>query len=146
MAKPALVVFIALGLAMAGMSRTRAETEVVTAGKGGEAVWSTLLRYERQALHNYEFHLIATNGAAQLGDAIWTVSKTPAFQKWRDTCGTAAETLSYMADGYYRSGLRREVPEDWHFFAKRYAERRSACLSALRLDEQAYPLPFWFAR
>ncbi len=51
-----------------------------------------------------------------------------------------------MAAVYSRSGIRRELPEDWHFFSKRYVERRKACLSALNLDERDYPLPWWFGR
>lgn len=109
-------------------------------------VWQTLRSFETQALRNYEFHLVVTGGASELGDQLWMLARSPEFQARRDSCGTAAETLSYMADGYYRSGLLREVPESWHFFAKRYLDRRRACLAELQLKEDDYPLPRWFAR
>lgn len=137
----AVGIALALSCQLAGPARA-AETEDAAAA----ALWTTLHHFEERAIHTYEFHLVATGGVRDLGDEIWLAARTPPFQMKRESCGSAAETLSYMVTGYYQSGLRREVPRDWHFFAKRYMDRRSACLAELKLDERSYPLPRWFGR
>lgn len=109
-------------------------------------LWDTLYRYESRALHNYRFHLFVGEDVAALGEALWLLSRTPEFQKRRETCAAAAETLSYMAEGYYRSALRLQVSGDWHYYSGRYTKHRNACLAELKLDASAYPLPSWFDR
>lgn len=109
-------------------------------------LWDTLHRYESRALHNYRSHLFVGDDVAALGAALWSLSRTPEFQKRRETCAAAAETLSYMAEGYYRSAIRLQVSGDWHYFSGRYVQQRNACLAALQLDASAYPLPSWFDR
>ncbi|MGD9785676.1 MAG: hypothetical protein AB7E80_05480 [Hyphomicrobiaceae bacterium] len=136
----------AVGIVLVVMCQPAGLARAAGADDASASVWTTLLRYETQAIRSYEFHLLATGGVRDLGDEIWLAARTPPFQQKRDTCGSAAETLSYMVTGYYLAGLRREISRDWHFFAKRYMDRRSACLAELNLDEGAYPLPRWFGR
>ena len=108
-------------------------------------VWNILHNYETQAIHDYEHHLFS-NEIRQRGEELWQVARSKDFLRRRNSCGAAAETLSYMVTGYYDSRVRREIALDWLHYAKNYLEYRSACLNDLKLDESRYPLPFWFGR
>jgi len=139
--------FLAVGVVLATFCQTSGPAAAAeTADVREPAEWVTLHQFESQAIRNYEFHNVAVGGVRELGDTLWLAARSPEFQQNRESCGSAAETLSYMVTGYYLAGLRREVPADWHFFAKRYMQLRSACLAALNLDESSYPLPRWFGR
>lgn len=126
-----------------GPTSGRAATEADTTAE--TFVWSTLHSLETQALRKYEFHVVV-DGVRELGEALQSVARSSEFERRRDSCGSAAQTLGFMVTIYYESSLRREIASGWHQFAKSYAASRTACLAALKIDQSAYPLPYWFGR
>jgi len=107
------------------------------------SAWAMLEPLESAALRAYRQHV--PNEAQEIGQKLWEVAHSHDVDAV-PSCGRAFETLSYMLQGFYRSARRLEIPIDWHHFAPQYAERRAACLSQLKVDASAYPLPPWFGR
>ena len=114
-----------------------------TATPSGIDDWRVLHRFERQALRDYAHH-ISTNDVVQRGQLIMKLARSPSFARLGANCRAAAEALSYMVAGYYYRAHRLEVAFDWHHFRGPYLKRRAACLEDLRLDQRAFPLPYWF--
>ncbi len=105
--------------------------------------WTMLQPLESAALRAYRHHVPVE--AQELGQKLWEAAHSHDVDVV-PSCGRAFETLSYMLLGFYSSARRLEIAIDWHHFAPQYAERRAACLSQLKVDATAYPLPPWFGR
>jgi len=141
MSRCAWVVVLGLLLSQAvEAQRSAAATEI---SDPAAHVWTVLHRFEVAALRDYEHHA-SNSDVRQRGELLWVLSRSPDFQSLRDTCGAAAQHLSFMVTGYYESRQRHEIALDWHHYAKRYIERRGACIANLRLDPTRFPLPRWF--
>ncbi len=111
----------------------------------GAAVWGSLYELEKRAMKDYEFR-VTTAHVQRRGKRLFAMSRSPEFQRLGGNCAVAAQTLSFMVVGYYEESRRLEVPRTWLHFAKRYIERRHACMAELSIEKSKYPLPYWFAR
>ncbi len=107
--------------------------------------WVVLAGLEEKALRDYSWAFTGSDvidNARQLRD----LARSETFGATGESCKLAAQTLSYMVTGRYYSGRRLAVSADWHHFSGDYARQRHDCLSALKVDEQAHPLPDWFGK
>lgn len=118
---------------------------IASSGSKPSATWDVLHSFEQDALRDYEFHVISDD-VLQRGQILLKLSQSELFDGPRRDCGRAAQTLSFMLVGYYQSSKKRQVAADWHYFSSDYLSHRKACLAALKLQPQAYPLPRWFGR
>ncbi|MFZ4806219.1 MAG: hypothetical protein ACOYLQ_03105 [Hyphomicrobiaceae bacterium] len=107
------------------------------------SAWTRLQPLEIAALRAYRQHV--PTEAQELGQKLWEEAHSHDVDAV-PSCGRAFETLSYMLQGFSSSARRAEIPIDWHHFAPQYAERRASCLSQLKVDASAFPLPPWFGR
>lgn len=136
---------VALGVLLAMTGALGASAGETEDPEGAVHGWHALHRLETEALQAYQHHTVREE-VLQLGVAIWRVASSPAFEGRRQTCGAAAQVLSFMVTGSYQSWLRAEMSRDWHHFSDRYLEHRRECLAELKLEEAGYPLPDWFGK
>ncbi len=137
----AVVVTALFGLLASPAHIARAGPEI----PGGSATWHTLKFYEAIALRDYFDHRL-NDAIKERGNALWDLSQSGAFSRYPKSCGAAAQTLSYMVNGYYQSRKRLEIPIDWHYYAKQYIRLRYRCIDDTGLERANYPLPRWFGR
>ena len=138
-----LFVFLITSCGLTGTHLAATSAAAGHAREKDKVLWSVLRQFEIRALRHYE-HNHRNSDVKQLGHLIWNVSRWPEFLSKRESCGSAAELLSFMVTGYYYSNRRLEIAHDWLRYAKPYIRRRNACLAELRLDHSRYPLPWWF--
>lgn len=116
---------------------------VFAASAQGAAYWQELHEYELKALRDYR-HRNSSKAVLKRSDELWQLQARSGFDKRYGSCKSAARTLSQMVSGMYFDFSRSRPPADWYALEPSYRQNRAACLKALGLREEQYPLPWWF--
>ena len=119
-------------------------TNPVKAGdRDVERFWHQLHKFERTALNDYR----SRNSSASVlkrSREIWELQSSTKLGTQFAACASAAQNLSQMVSSSYYDANMGRIPTDWFFLSTRYRAHREHCLTAIGLNEDSYPLPWWF--
>jgi len=106
-------------------------------------IWEKLHQYELMALHDYR-NRNTSKAVINRSDDIWNLQASKTLAVEFPACASAAQNLSQMVSSTYHDSRQGRIPVDWFYFSPRYETLRSRCIAALGLNDDNYPLPFWF--
>lgn len=132
----ALVVVLSVGLAA-----FPAEADTASAKR----FWERLRTYELAALNDYRSRNMSSAVLVR-SHSIWNLQTAAPLGPEYSACAAAAQNLAQMVSSSYFDVSRGRVPVDWLHLSSRYQNKRAACLDALGLSDDSYPLPWWFGR